>query len=104
MNPIATSGALPPLMAAIRLGSNVSLSGLGWRTRFRWIQGYCLLNPAIASANGLASSAPNWCQTVSVTGVCEPEVPELEPLDPLDPLPPHARGQRQHQRGGRSEQ
>src|SRR4051794_22610358 len=73
-------------MAAIRLGSNVSWSGFGWRASFTWIQGYFFSNAAIPSWNGFASSWLYWCQTVRVTGECDP--PELDPLEL--PPPPHA--------------
>src|SRR2546430_2652029 len=63
---MATSGALPPLMAAIRLGSNVSVSGFGWSSSFTWIQGYRFSNRAMPFWNGFASSWAYWCQTVSV--------------------------------------
>src|SRR6185437_6225428 len=86
VKPTATSGAFPPLISAIRLGSNVSWSGFGWSSSFTWIHGYFFSNAAIPFSNGFASSWAYWCQTVRVTGECEP--PELAPLEL--PPPPHA--------------
>src|SRR6478752_10670564 len=76
-------------MALMRFGSNVSFTVLGWTIGFTVIHGYCLWKPERAFLKTGASSPPNRCHSVIVTGVCE-----VEPLPPelaaLPPLPPHA--------------
>ena len=59
-------------MALMRFGSNVSFTVFGWTTGLTVIHGYCLWNPASAFLKTCASSPPNGCQSVIVTGVCEP--------------------------------
>ena len=74
------------MIALIRFGSNVSFTVFGCTIGFTVIHGYCLWKPASAFANTGASSPPNRCHSVMVTGVCDPdEPPELAALPPLPP-------------------
>src|SRR4249920_2903213 len=72
----------------MRFGSNVLFTVLGWTIGFTVIHGYCLWNPASAFLKTGASSPPNRCHSVIVTGVCEVEPPPELAAPP--PLPPHA--------------
>ena len=74
-------------MAAIRLGSNVSLFVFGCTSCLIVIHGYFLWKPASASLNGFFSSPLNRCQRTIVTGVLSVVPPLAEELE--DDEPPH---------------
>src|SRR5512146_900339 len=84
---MATSGGLPPLMALIRFGANVSFVVLGCTICLTVIHGYFFLKPLRASLNGLPSSPDHRSHILIVTGVLS-SAPVLVWLEDEDDEPP----------------